>query len=128
MDRLKQSASTIFPSRIRTVTRAISISFNLALTESATHKKIFFGSYKVILAIRSLPKSSYRSNVPWLIKCSFAFSDIQKKYLDSIGHSVFGLVAATLKMFCPFFATFSAFILSELTLFILLQNTRTCAL
>ena len=65
MDRLHQLASTRFPSQIRIVTTAISISFNLALTDSAPQKKLFLGSYKVIQAIRSLPRSCYRSNIPW---------------------------------------------------------------
>ena len=115
MDRLHQSASTRFPSRIRIVTTDISISFNLALTDSAPQEKLFLGSYKVIQAIRSLPKSCYRSNVLWLMitssftcldrtitKCLLSFAitiTLKKKYLDSIRH----LVAASLKMFSPFF-------------------------
>ena len=115
MDRLHQSASTRFPSRIRIVTTDISISSNLALTDSAPQEKLFLGSYKVIQAIRSLPKSCYRSNVLWLMitssftcldrtitKCLLSFAitiALKKKYLDSMRH----LVAASLKMFSPFF-------------------------
>lgn len=78
MDRLHQSASTIFLSQITTVIIAISISFNLALTDSSPQKKTFLGSYKVILAIMSsLPNSSYRSNIPWLITCSLRFQTEQ---------------------------------------------------
>ena len=56
MDRLHQSASTRFPSRIRIVTTAISIFFNLALTDSAPQKKLFLGSDKVIQTIQSSKK------------------------------------------------------------------------
>ena len=74
MDRLHQSASTLFPSRVRTVTRATSISFNLAFTDSDPRKKTFLGGYKVY---KQSFKNSFPSSDRTITKCQ-----LSSKYID----------------------------------------------
>ena len=125
MDRLHQSASTRFPSRIRIVTTVIPFPLILFWL-TALHKRNYFWVvtkslklYTVFQKAVIAPTYLGRSNgLLTLADNIFLFSDrtitkcllssaimitLQKKYVDSIRHSVLGLVAASREMFSPFF-------------------------
>ena len=116
MDRLHQSASTRFPSRIRIVTTVIPFPLILFWL-TALHKRNYFWvvtkSFKLYASLPAKKLLSLQRTLADDNKLFYVFRQnnnkmpvifgititLKKKYLDSIRH----LMAASLKMFSPFF-------------------------